>query len=461
MIKYKNINRVFNRFGNCVKDLMIKSRSKTAVAFGLIAVMLTGLVLPTLPVNAVSLSIVDFPYTMTQSDNDSFTSQITIDANERIPVDSIRLDLMGPTDAYAVFNTDGAITSQSGQFVSVVPQGTPNYNFGSLSASGYGYSSGSNTVDLSIDANENCFNVYYGGSSWGSDNGSIDVTAGYYSPHYQKSGSGMRFANANIPQGAVITSAYLTFTSRLDAEGTTTRTMVVGDKEADAAPFSTLADYQSRRGTDVGGIDNSLRTNAEMIWDNIGPWLPGNQYRSPDISSVVQEIVDQPDWTSGNHLALFWDDHEGRSDIVNYAARDGYSYRGSNTESPELHIKYVYSGSAYYQPSWGSGIGYGGSTTLQYLVTVNTNTMQVGNYNAQLSVNVPPAFNSSFTKFLSYPYSFDLISASNAGSSTTTSTLSTSTTLNGTLPWWPWAVIPIVIIGIVVLVWLQGKSSAH
>jgi hypothetical protein len=33
--------------------------------------------------------------------------------------------------------------------------------------------------------------------------------------------------------------------------------------------------------------------------------------------------------------------------------------------------------------------------------------------------------------------------------------------LNGTLPWWPWAVIPIVIIGIVVLVWLQGKSSAH
>ena len=114
MIKYKNINRVFNRFGNCVKDLMIKSRSKTAVAFGLIAAMLTGLVLPTFPVNAVSLSIVDFPYTMTQSDNDSFTSQITIDANERIPVDSIRLDLTGPTDGYVVFNTNGAITSQSG-----------------------------------------------------------------------------------------------------------------------------------------------------------------------------------------------------------------------------------------------------------------------------------------------------------------------------------------------------------
>lgn len=440
--------------------MISKSWSRAVVAFVLIAAVLGGLFLSALPVKAVSLAFIDFPYTMTQGNNDSFTSQITIDTNERIPIDSIRLDLTGPTNAYAIFNPNGTITNQSGQFANIVQQGTPSYDYGSSSASGYGFASGLNTVNLTVDANEDCFNVYYTDSAWGFDNGSIDVTAGYYSPHYQRSGSGIRFSNVNIPQGATITSAYLTFTSRLDTEGTTARTMIVGDKEPDAAAFSTLANYQARRGTDVGGANNNLRTTAEVYWDNIGPWTPGNQYTSPDISSIIQEIIDQPGWTSGNHLALFWDDHEGRSDAVNYAARDGYSYRGSNTECPQLHVEYEYAGSGSYQPSWENGYGYSGPTTLQYLVTIDTNPMQIGSYSAQLSVNVPAPVDSSFTRFLSYPYSFNLV-ASSGGGSTITSLVPAPTISNGPLPRWPWIAIPVVIIAIVVLIWIERRSSTH
>ena len=226
---------------------------------------------------------------------------------------------------------------------------------------------------------------------------------------------GMRFANANIPKNARITSAFLTFTSRMDLSATSVNTRIIGDKEADAAGFSTFADYQSRRGTAIGGHDDTKLTTARITWDNIEPWLTNHQYRSPDISTIIQEIISQPGWTNGNHLAVFWDDHEGRSSPVRWAGREALSYLSANDKSVKLHIEYTSPGATYYQPSWGYGYGYSGPTTLQYLVTINTTGMVPGNYNAQTSINVPAAINSSITRFLSDNYSFSLIAAPSDG----------------------------------------------
>ncbi len=56
-----------------------------------------------------------------------------------------------------------------------------------------------------------------------------------------------------------------------------------------------------------------------MSWDNIPAWTQDTEYQSPDISAIVQEIVNQAGWVSGNHLVLFWDDHEGRSTATRQA----------------------------------------------------------------------------------------------------------------------------------------------
>jgi hypothetical protein len=280
------------------------------------------------------------------------------------------------------------------------------------------------SIDLTVNANEDCYNVYNDGSKWGWDAGSPDVTAGYYSPHYQESGSGLRFTNVDISQGAIIMSAYLTFTARLDTESSGTRTRIIGDKEPDAAAFGTLADYQSRRGTDVGGADNTKRTTSEVSWDNIEPWLPGNQYNSPDISSVIQEIVDQPGWTSGNHLALFWDDHEGRSDTVWYAARDGYSYRGSvkdvdsSIDSPVLHIV--------------------------YLPSSNTTTLPAA------TTSVLPVSTTKTTGISTTP-----------SSATTSQTTTISEQESGlTFPWWAWLIVGVVIC-LLILIWWRRDSTKY
>lgn len=192
------------------------------------------------------------------------------------------------------------------------------------------------TLNLQVAASaDNCI-VYNNGSVWDIVEG---VEAGNYSAGVFKAGSGLRFNNVTIPQGATIVTAYLTITGGVALSGTTCNAKIIGDLETDAATFSTLADYQARRGTDVGGADNTKRTTAEVDWDNLSAWVVGTEYQSPEIKTIIQEIVDQGGWVSGNDLALFWDDHDNRSSSG--AARIGSHYAADPTKAVKLHIEYT------------------------------------------------------------------------------------------------------------------------
>jgi hypothetical protein len=405
-----------------------KNWTKIIISFSLTAVILIGLLWFNTPVKAIGVTLVNLPTSMTTGNNYSFTAKVTIDPNENIPIDSLRLDLTGPTSPTpsVLFNTDGSIISKTDQFVSIAKQGTSTYTQGSLYGYGYGYSSGSNTLNSVVSAPANDVDVWNNGSNWVWDNGDHDLGAGNYASSLQQWGNGLRFNSINIPQGATITKAYLTFTARYDAPGSVAKTMITGDKEPNAATFSNLADFQSRRGKEVGGADNTKITTAQVPWDfdSTQKWNLGDTYTSPDISTVVQEIINQPNWSSGNNLALFWDDFAGKSDPG--AWRSGFSYEGSmfayssDIDSPVLTIEYGSVGSGTYKTSWGYGYGYTGQTTLEYLVTINTGTMQSGNYNAQMSVNVPQPVDSSVTKFLSVNYPFSITAASSGGGASPT-----------------------------------------
>jgi len=154
--------------------------------------------------------------------------------------------------------------------------------------------------------------------------------AGYENENVQKVGAGMRLLNVTIPPGSTIDTAYLTITCIVGRSGVVVRSIVRGEAADNAATFSTVANYDAR-----------TRTTALVYWDAIPAWTLDAAYNSPEIKTVVQEIVNRGGWLSGNAMVFFWDDHDGRSTAGNGTDRIGYAYDASTSKAPKLHIEYT------------------------------------------------------------------------------------------------------------------------
>jgi len=212
---------------------------------------------------------------------------------------------------------------------------------------GAGVARAATTVTYSVAAGTDDVGVYYG-TSWVRDpDTNTQVFFGNYAVNSLKYGEGLRFTGILVPQGAIITNAYLTFVCSTANTVNTLNAKIVGADVDNAGTgiLDTLAHYQSYRGTDAGGADNTLRTTASVDWHDEEDWTPaGTAYVSVDISSVVQEIVNRGwgavgNWTSGNAIVLFVDDHEGHSSTG--ALRYVASYDHLTYNAPELTITYT------------------------------------------------------------------------------------------------------------------------
>lgn len=106
--------------------------------------------------------------------------------------------------------------------------------------------------------------------------------------------SGFRFPNVTLPQGAQIAGAYLEFT--VDGPYTDELTVIFyGEASGNAQPFS----FYSRP-------ENRPLTQASVTWHIPASdrWELGQTRTSPDLTAIVQEIVNQPNWAPGNALAI-------------------------------------------------------------------------------------------------------------------------------------------------------------
>jgi hypothetical protein len=198
------------------------------------------------------------------------------------------------------------------------------------------------TVDKSVAASTDDCNVYYSttGPTWALSLTDTKINVGYWLASAQDYGGGCRFLAVNIPANATIGSnTYMTFEAANSDSNTVVNSGICGEQDPTAATFSTLADYQARRGTDVGGANNNNRTTARVAWDNIAAWTAGNSYNSPDISTVIQELVD--DEGALTDIVLWWDDHDGRTDAVSLHARRGCSWNHATGAAPAVHIEYT------------------------------------------------------------------------------------------------------------------------
>jgi hypothetical protein len=120
-------------------------------------------------------------------------------------------------------------------------------------------------------------------------------TGGGYSTGTQT--VGLRFTAMAIPPGATITDAYLTFRAiaadapMTNAEPTslTIRAQLIAN-----APTFSSTDFD---------ISNRALGAASASWAPTS-WTTGLDYNSPSLVSVIQEIVNQGAWASGNAIAI-------------------------------------------------------------------------------------------------------------------------------------------------------------
>lgn len=132
----------------------------------------------------------------------------------------------------------------------------------------------------------------------------------------------VRFRNLDIPQNSFVQSAYIQFSADDANQGQTSNLLIQGQDVNDAPTFN----------SSNSNISNRPVTSASINWTNINPWSiqgqSGPSQRTPDISSILQEIVNRGGWQSGNDLVFFISGNSGR--------RSATTYDGNPNKAPKL-----------------------------------------------------------------------------------------------------------------------------
>ncbi len=194
------------------------------------------------------------------------------------------------------------------------------------------------------------------------DNGNVSLTSSDLELVFSSGANqtvGMRFNNIQVPQGAQIQKAYIQF--QVDEVSSDTVSLSVQGQATDNASTFTTA---------VGDVFTRDRTTASIPWSP-PPWTvvgeAGLDQRTPDISLVVQEIVNRSGWAYGNSLALI---------VTGTGTRWAESFNGDASGAPLLHIEFDDGG--------------GSSTATPTATATNTPLPTATNTPTATATNTPP-----------------------------------------------------------------------
>lgn len=139
--------------------------------------------------------------------------------------------------------------------------------------------------------------------------------------------TGIRFQNVSVPQGAIISNAFIRMRAdETDGIGSQLNIYIKAQDIDNAAQFTTAN----------SNISSRTLTTAQHTWPDgsVPAWNASTVYDTPDISTLVQELVDRLGWSSGNAMAfVYW------SDMGETSERVGDSYEGG--WPAELHFDYT------------------------------------------------------------------------------------------------------------------------
>ena len=161
---------------------------------------------------------------------------------------------------------------------------------------------------------------------WGS---SYDLTpSGLYLGHDGTSNDfGLRFV-LNVAAGATITAASLTFTANASLSNDTVRVKIYYQDANDPGNFS---------GDDAAAFGARTRSSVSVDWDFTTNWSDGTEYASADITSLIQALVNEAYWSSGEHCVILIEDDS--SDNTAYRKAD--SYHSDSSAAALLSVTYA------------------------------------------------------------------------------------------------------------------------
>ena len=144
--------------------------------------------------------------------------------------------------------------------------------------------------------------------------------------------SAMRFVGVKIPKGSKIIKAELKIGTAKDLYIAKLEDCFEGVLQAEAT--GNAANFSS-----LDRLVHALpRTGASVAW-SLGLGSYGNRLSSPDISAIVQEIIDRPDWSEGNAIAIIFSSTGTRAKDFEFCAYDFVSE--STRVPPGLVVTYA------------------------------------------------------------------------------------------------------------------------
>lgn len=140
---------------------------------------------------------------------------------------------------------------------------------------------------------------------------------------------GIRFTGVDIPKGATITNAYLQF--KVDeTSSTSTKLFIQGEASSNAPAFTKT----------TRNVSSRLKTSKIVNWLPVS-WLKlgvaGVDQRTPNLAPIIQEIINQSGWATGNSMVLI---------ITGSGKRVAQAFENNPAGAPVLHIEYSVTASA-------------------------------------------------------------------------------------------------------------------
>jgi hypothetical protein len=142
--------------------------------------------------------------------------------------------------------------------------------------------------------------------------GAIDASSGDLELPYEGTGQGtpqiigIRFLKVAVPKGASVSNAYIEFTCDETKGGLEPVSLLIeGDLSPNAAKFISSA-YE---------VSSRPKTTAKVVWDPVNWTAMGQIDQTSNIASVIEEIVNQPGWVSGNALVVIISDNPANPSI--------------------------------------------------------------------------------------------------------------------------------------------------
>lgn len=134
---------------------------------------------------------------------------------------------------------------------------------------------------------------------------------------------GLRFPTVQIPPGAKIVKAYVQFSTD-ETSSVPTNLVIRGQAAVNAPTFTATKKNVSNRPKTIASV-----TWAPPAWSILDE-TSVNQ-RTPDLSSVIQEMIGLPGWVSGGSLVLI---------VTGAGKRVAEAVEGSPARAPLLHVEF-------------------------------------------------------------------------------------------------------------------------